>query len=320
MNNYGFHKLQISTKYSSLIPPLSKEEYEQLEENILNDGCREPIIIWNKTIIDGHNRYKICSDWELPFSVREITFSSEEEAVKWICANQLGRRNISEETRKYLIGQKYEAEKIIGARNVNGHNQYTLNDKKTAAIINKTAHKIGDEYHISHNTVYKYGTYATALDKIALYDKEIAKKILSGQIRISHENVLKLSYLPPEDIKKLKELFSNPETKHIDYNDMQHELHWKKYSPKRKITEPGFENKSLPVAEIKQMPAYDPDAEISSLTLTIPSWVSSITRAFNASDLTRITPTAASKLHQQLLSLQNTINTYLHTISEDSNE
>lgn len=320
MNKYGIHKLNINPKYSSLIPPLSNEEYLQLEENILEEGCREPIITWNNTIIDGHNRYKICSEWELPFSIRRISFSSEEDAVKWICANQLGRRNISEETRKYLIGQKYEAEKIIGARNVNGHNQYTSNANKTSAIINKTAHKIGDEYHISHNTVYKYGTYATALDKIATTDRKIARKILSGQIRISHENVLKLSYLPPEDIRKLKELFSNPSTTHINFTDIQHELHWKKYPTKKKTIESEFDNKQVPVAEIKQMPIYDPDAEISSLTLTIPSWVSSITRAFNASDLNRITPTAATNLQKQLLSLQQTIDTYLHTIMEDPHE
>ena len=66
------------------------------------------------------------------------------------------------------------------------------------------------------------------------------------------------------------------------------------------------------------MPAFDPDAELSSLTLTIPSWVSSITRAFSASDMTLITPRAAAKLKHQLIDLRNTISTYLETMTEDN--
>ena len=318
MNNYGFYKLKINETYRTLISPLSSEEYLQLEENIVNEGCREPIIIWNNVIVDGHNRYQICTEWELPFRTQEISFSSEEEAIKWICANQLGRRNISEETRKYLIGKKYEAEKVIGARNITGSNQYKLSSAKASSVGNKTAHRIGDEYHISHNTVYKYGTYANAMDNISEKDKDIAQKILSGEMRISHENVLELSHLPNEDIKKLKRLFTNPDTRHISFNDIKHELHWKRQSPPRRTTRSETKSKSHPVAEIKRMPAYDPDAELSSLTLTIPSWISSIARAFNASDLALITPTAASKLQQQLLELKNTINTYLDTMTEEN--
>ena len=81
MNNYGFYKLKLKEAYRTLIPPLSSEEYLQLEENIVNEGCREPIIIWNNVIVDGHNRYQICTEWELPFRTQEISFSSEEEAI-----------------------------------------------------------------------------------------------------------------------------------------------------------------------------------------------------------------------------------------------
>lgn len=318
MNNYGFYKLKINETYRTLIPPLSCDEYLQLEENIVNEGCREPIIIWDNVIVDGHNRYQICTEWELPFRTQEITFASEEEAIKWICANQLGRRNISEETRKYLIGKKYEAEKVIGARNITGNNQYKLSSAKVSSVSNKTAHRIGDEYHISHNTVYKYGTYANAMDNISKKDKDIAQKILSGEMRISHENVLELSHLPNEDLKKLKGLFTNPDMKHISFNDIKHELHWKRQSSTKHTSRSDTKGKTCPIAEIKQMPAFDPDAELSSLTLTIPSWVSSITRAFSASDMTLITPRAAAKLKHQLIDLRNTISTYLETMTEDN--
>ena len=95
-------KLKIDKEFKTLIPPLSPKEYEQLEANIIADGCREPIVIWNGYIIDGHNRYEICKKNHIGYKVKEMSFESRDEAVVWICTNQLGRRNIAEETRKYL--------------------------------------------------------------------------------------------------------------------------------------------------------------------------------------------------------------------------
>ena len=55
--------LKIDPEFQSLIPPLSPDEFRQLEENILKDGCRDPLVYWNNTIIDGHNRFKICTQY-----------------------------------------------------------------------------------------------------------------------------------------------------------------------------------------------------------------------------------------------------------------
>lgn len=119
-------KLKIDKEFKTLIRPLSPKEYEQLEANILADGCRDPIVTWHGYIIDGHNRYEICRKHNIGFKVKEMSFESRDEAVVWICSNQLGRRNITEETRKYLIGIQYETEKIINKeKNAQGKNQYT---------------------------------------------------------------------------------------------------------------------------------------------------------------------------------------------------
>ena len=109
-------QLKIKKEFKNLIRPLRRQEYLQLEENILRDGCREPIITWNGFIIDGHNRYEICTKHNIEYATFEMKFDSDEDAIAWICANQLGRRNISDETRKFLIGMQYESEKIINSR------------------------------------------------------------------------------------------------------------------------------------------------------------------------------------------------------------
>ena len=118
----GYRELCIDAEFKTLIRPLRRDEYSQLEANLVLDGCRDPIIIWNGVIVDGHNRYEICNRLHIPYAVQEIDFDSREDAIVWICNNQLGRRNITEETRKYLIGRQYEAEKIVGfRRNRVGH-------------------------------------------------------------------------------------------------------------------------------------------------------------------------------------------------------
>ena len=42
--------LKIDPEFKDLIRPLRRKEYLQLEENILDEGCRDPIIIWNDYI------------------------------------------------------------------------------------------------------------------------------------------------------------------------------------------------------------------------------------------------------------------------------
>ena len=67
-------QLRIDPEFSELIPPLSESEYEYLEDNIRKEGCLNPIIVWKNTIIDGHNRYRICKKWDIPFEIEERTY------------------------------------------------------------------------------------------------------------------------------------------------------------------------------------------------------------------------------------------------------
>ena len=53
--------IEINPEFKALLPPLPPEEYRQLEKNIIADGCREPLVVFNNTLVDGHNRYEICT-------------------------------------------------------------------------------------------------------------------------------------------------------------------------------------------------------------------------------------------------------------------
>jgi N6-adenosine-specific RNA methylase IME4 len=87
-------ELTINPVFQALIPPLSEEEYAQLEENLIENGIREAISIWDNTIVDGHNRYEIATKHNLPYSVISYEFDSEDDVKLWIFKNQIGRRNL----------------------------------------------------------------------------------------------------------------------------------------------------------------------------------------------------------------------------------
>jgi ParB-like chromosome segregation protein Spo0J len=97
--------LQVNNTFSEFIPALADEEFAQLEQNILADGIREPVCIWNGVIIDGHNRYTIARKHNLPFNTCEMNFEDENQAKMWIIKNQLGRRNIFDYSRGELALQ-----------------------------------------------------------------------------------------------------------------------------------------------------------------------------------------------------------------------
>ena len=124
--------LKIDPEFQSQIPPLTDDEFKQLEENILKEGkLLSPLIVWGNTLVDGHNRYAILQKHpEICFSTMPLRFANREEALAWICKNQLGRRNLTPEQKKFLIGKQYSVEHRKPGGN--GNNQHTAAAKKNA--------------------------------------------------------------------------------------------------------------------------------------------------------------------------------------------
>lgn len=316
MGKYNIYTLKIDEEFQNLIPPLSSEERKQLAENIKNDGCREPLCVWNKTILDGHNRYEICTRLQIPFKVSYIFLRSREEAVAWICANQLGRRNITDEARRYLIGRRYEAEKIVGAHNAAGTNQHTRKEARTIMCTEprfddsaiRTKERLGREYRISPTTVVKYGEYSQSLDALSKAEPTLPSKILSGQVKMSQENVVELSRLAPSDIRRI--------SANLSENDGSYSGTRNIVPKKKKIEKPDLF--ITPDGSVKDMPAYDPDAEILSLALTMPSWVSSIKRTYATAKFAKASDKACYKLEEELKHLKTVVDAMLFAIKGEN--
>lgn len=107
-------ELQINEGFQKLIPPLSSEELVALEESVRKEGCRDPLVVWNGTIIDGHHRYAICHKHNISFNTIDRSELETELDVKlWMINNQFSRRNLPTETRLALAYRfkEFEAEK-----------------------------------------------------------------------------------------------------------------------------------------------------------------------------------------------------------------
>ena len=145
------HKLVIDNEFKNLIPSLTKEEYDQLENSIKEEGCRDSLITWNHTIIDGHNRYDICNRHNIPFDTVSKDFNDRSEVKLWIINNQFGRRNLTKYDRSVLALKK---KKIIAANAKKNQGARTDISQKSVKSID-TQKQLAKDAGVSHDTIHK---------------------------------------------------------------------------------------------------------------------------------------------------------------------
>lgn len=113
--------LTIDEEFRALIPPLANEEREQLEKNLVSDGCREPLVVWEVSkskhvLLDGHNRLSICEKHGIAYAINPKRFGSRDEAKVWIINNQFGRRNLPDIDRIALARKREEITRPVAAQ------------------------------------------------------------------------------------------------------------------------------------------------------------------------------------------------------------
>jgi anti-sigma28 factor (negative regulator of flagellin synthesis) len=168
-------ELQINPEFHNIIPSISSDEYQLLEQSILQEGCREAIITWNGSIIDGYNRYEICHKHNIGFKILEKEFDSEEEAKIWIIKNQLARRNLPPHERarlalllKPVIEEKAEKRMKVGKA-----------DPTQKSAEGETREEIARIAGVSHDTIRK----SEIIEKEAT--EEIKQAVRKGEMSVN---------------------------------------------------------------------------------------------------------------------------------------
>ena len=152
--------IEIDEEFQKLIPPLADDEFRQLEENCVKEGIRDPLVVWEQEdkdiLVDGHNRWKISANHGgIQFQIVKKHFDSREDAIVWICNNQLGRRNLNKLDAQALVERSEEAERAKAKKRQatsTGGNKPQLVVNSSQAGKGKTRDKMGKLIGVSGQT------------------------------------------------------------------------------------------------------------------------------------------------------------------------
>lgn len=186
-------RIAIDPDFKARIVPLSADERQLLDASIRAEGCRDALVVWEEPgiLLDGHNRYEICKKHGIAYDVVELSFSNREAAEDWIDRNQLGRRNLTPDMFKFILGRLYNRTKKAhgGNRESSPQNEDLL----------KTAEVLAREHGVSKNTVERAGKAVAEIEKAP----ELLQRVMSGDLSVNL--AAQVAELPEEDRQAVAE-------------------------------------------------------------------------------------------------------------------
>ena len=175
------YELKIDPEFERLIPDPDAEEQRWLEESIKKEGCTDPLITWNGTVIDGHNRFKICTRLGIPFSYSEKDDLPDRDAVKaWIIERQLARRNLTK-YQKSKLALAYEPilKEQAKEKQIQAGREKLPQKSSEAPKDRETINKVAEIAGVSHDTIAKVKKIEDAADD------DLKEQLEEGKISIN---------------------------------------------------------------------------------------------------------------------------------------
>lgn len=177
--------IQINEEFKTLLVPLSHEEKHLLKEDILENGCLNPIVVWNdgdkNILIDGHNRYGICTEFGISYKIEFMQFNDHNEVRIWIINNQLGRRNLTPDQLSYYRGLQY-----LQSKKSKGGYQNVLSKGQGDVT---TSELIAAKFHVSPSTIKRDSNYAKGVDIIGKSNPKLKLKLLTGESELKKKDI-----------------------------------------------------------------------------------------------------------------------------------
>lgn len=179
------------------ISPLSKEESEGLEQDILKDGISDPLIIWETTpeavgltkpdtktvyiLVDGHNRYRISQKYNLDFRIILRNYTDMQEVKDSMLNKQLNRRNLTPEQISYYRGLKY--------------NNVVKSQEGQPKTVN-VAFNLAEEFKVNEKTIRRDAEFAKGLNKL---NPEFRQDVLMGKTKVNKSDIVSLAKVTSEE-------------------------------------------------------------------------------------------------------------------------
>lgn len=309
------YTLKIREEYRQMVLPSGGDEIQRMEEQIRRFGCGEPISVWSGRLLVDYDRYEIFHHLRVPFRIINNSARNSEEVIEWICRNQLQRTDLTDAMRRYLIGRQFLSLKLLGAHHAasapspaRNHRMSPVGASKYESTPIRIRERLGKLYHIRQETVERYAAYTKAIDAVRAAAPDLAEGLLSGRLWLTVDRILELAHKTPEEIRKLNTVLSSG----MDFTSGYDSLNV--FFPAK---QKGPACPSLPSVSVKDMPSYDPDAEIASLTLTIPTWVSSMRRVNSSVNFATVSADAKHAARKELVLLKNEVEAVLRHIKKE---
>ena len=206
----------IDEEFKNLIPPLSPDEYAQLEENCVKDGIRDALIVWetpngSKVLVDGHNRFQIAARHGLHWNEKAMEFASRDEARAWIIRNQFGRRNLSAYDRSVLA---LKLKPIIAeqAKEKQSEAGGAVHQKSDKAVIT-TGKELAKIAGVSHDTIHK----VEAIEKSN--DEKLKEQVRSGDVSINQGYRIVKGIEDKHPAKAMQEFVEKKKEEHREFKE-----------------------------------------------------------------------------------------------------
>ena len=164
----------------------------------------------------------IYRNLEISFSTMPLPFESREEVLAWICKNQLGRRNLTPEQKKFLIGKQYSVEHRKPGGN--GNNQYTVTTEEPVqeelcqndtipptATENSVRKQIAERNNVSESYVVRSEKFMRGLEIMEQMMPGMQEKILSGQFKVRDADMHRLARADFPNRKQIVHEILHPE-------------------------------------------------------------------------------------------------------------
>jgi len=212
--------ITIDPEFKNLIRPLSDQERKELRESLSICGLLMPLVVWRhegKTIlVDGHNRLSLWKEFDgfgdFEFKTQELRFGNRDKVKEWIIKNQLGRRNLSPDDYKLLVGMLYNQRKKV-VKNPEGKNQHSevRDQNDTQPKRDKTAEIVAAETGVSPATVKRAGKLAAKVEEIQQAEPELPRgQVIAKAKGESKSAVVQLENAPEEEEQEYNKFLDSP--------------------------------------------------------------------------------------------------------------
>ena len=321
MGKRRLYKLKDNPKYHSLVAPLRESEVKKINQQIIIDGYVGKVPVWGSTLLGEYEKYYLYREWCVPFDLYYVQCKNQEEALLWVCKTQLERTDLNNSMRNYLIGKRYNIECALTAHDA-AVNRKACTDKHGKPIIiqnfeyEKSPHwvaaSIAKKFEVGIDTILRYSKYARAIDYIRLVESDYISLHLSGAIQMSMATAISISEMTEAEIHKTCSAIAAEKSDRLWRSETREyfkQLKEKKDQPQIQI----------PEGSIKDMPKYNPNSEIESLALTIPSWISSIERVRSVTDMNAVYGASKDNLWGALVKLKIAADIMMSAMRGDTN-